>query len=313
MAADVLVLLDVGRLSQATLEQVERFRADGGGILIVPGDRVDPRTYNTVILPKLASIELLGIEGDPTRSDSHRSLRVTATGHPIFEGFPGLLGGNLTSARFRRLLESKVGPEARVLAEFSGGVPALIEEDGTLFFASALDGRWSDLPTSGAYVPLLHRMVGYLITQGSHGDRLLAGGTIEETLEPEFLANQNAAFINPQGVRTEAERSEREGKVHLKSTPVRIPGIYRLIRDDETQLGLYAVNLDATESDLRPSPEAWLPGLFDPEATVLQPEGEITRTLLEARYGRELWPLLLVLVLGLMVAESLLGRGKILP
>ena len=313
LRADVIVLLDAGRLSAAALEQIERFRAEGGGVLVVLGDAVDPRVYNTVIFPKLADVELLGLQGDPDETDVYRSLRIATTGHPIFEGFPAAVGENLTSARIQRFLEAKVGGEARVLAEFSGGFPALIEDRGTLVYTSAFDGRWSDLPTSGAFVPMLHRMVNYLLAQGRISDRLLAGGVIEETIEPERLANQDAHFVGPQGLRLGAERSQREGNVHLRSEPIGLPGIYKLVREDGAQLGLYAVNLDARESDLRPAPESWLPALFEPEATLLKPEGELSRELIQARYGRELWPILLLIALGLMVAESLLGRGRLLP
>jgi hypothetical protein len=313
LRADVVMLLDAGRLSAATLEQIERFRAEGGGVLVVMGDAVDPRVYNTVIFPKLADVELLALQGDPDEPDVYRSLRIATTGHPIFEGFPAAVGENLTSARIQRFLEAKVGGEARILAEFSGGFPALIEDRGTLVYTSAFDGRWSDMPTSGAFVPMLHRMINYLLAQGRISDRLLAGGTIEETIEPERLANQDAHFVGPRGLRVGAERSQREGKVHLRSEPIGLPGIYQLVREDGAQLGLYAVNLDARESDLRPSPESWLPALFEPDATLLKPEGELSRELIQARYGREIWPILLLIALGLMVAESLLGRGRLLP
>jgi len=313
LSTDVLVLLDVGRLPQATLESVERFHAQGGPILIVLGERVDPRTYNTEILPRLIDVEILGLEGDPARPDLYRSLRIGAVGHPIFQGFPAAQGANLTSARFQRILKVRAGTEARVLAEFSGALPALVEDRGTLLFTSALDGVWSDLPTSGAFVPLAHRMISYLITHGGTGDRLRPGEIVERAVGMDQLANKPAYFVDPQGLRTFAERTEREGKVYLKSVPLRLPGIYRLVREDDVQLGLFAVNLDPHESDLRPAPESWLPGLFDPPATVLQPEGEITRDLIEARFGRELWPLLLLLVLLLMVAESLIGRGRLMP
>ena len=311
--ADAVVLLDVGRLPEAALGQLERYRAGGGGILIVLGERVDPRMYNTAIFPKLAAVELLGLQGDPDKPELYRSLRIAMTGHPIFEGFPAGAGGNLTAARFLRLLEAKIGTGARTLAEFSGGMPALIEDRGTLVFTSSLDGRWNDLPTSGAFLPLVHRMMQYLIAQGGGRDHLFAGSAIEAVLEPDQLGGQEAVFVDPLGTRLPAERSEREGKIWLTSPPVLAPGIYQLARADGVRLGLFAANLDTRESDLRIAPEAWLPSLFEPAAKLLKPEGAITRASVEGRYGRELWPLLLMIVLGLLVVESLIGRGKILP
>jgi len=317
--ADVIVLLDVGRLPDATIERIGKFRADGGGVFVVLGDRTDPRSYNTTIFPKLADLEVMGLQGDPARPDVFRSLRIAAAAHPIFDGFPAAAAGNITTARFLRMLDVKPGKDARVLAEFTGALPALIEDKGTIVFTSSCDGVWSDLSTSGAFLPLVHRVVQYLAALGGGaatgaGDRLVAGTAIERAVDPDQLANQDAFFIDPTGTRRPAERSEREGKVWLKSEPARIAGIYQLVRADGVRLGLFAVNLDTRESDLRVAPEGVLPGLFKPAATVLKPGTRgITREVVEGRYGRELWPMLLAIVLGLMVAESLIGRGKVLP
>ena len=311
--ADAVVLLDVARLPATVVERLDRYRAEGGGILVVLGGRTDPRTYNTTIFPRLAAIELLGARGDPDLPDVYRSLRVSASGHPIFEGFPAGAGATLTSARFTRVLQAREGETARVIAEFSGGLPALIEDHNLLVLTSSLDGDWNDLPTSGAFVPLLHRMLAYLITQGSGGDGRRVGEILEQTIDPALVQNQAVFFLDPQGARIETARSERDGKIRFQSPPVSLPGVHQLVREDGGRLGLYAVNLDTRESDLRPAPESWLPALFDPPAVLLPPEGEVSRELIEARYGRELWWTLLLIVLGLMAAESLVGRGKLLP
>jgi hypothetical protein len=311
LRADLVLVLDVGRFPDAALEQIGRFRSEGGGVLLVLGDRVDPRSYNTTVLPKLAAIELIGLQGDPSRPEVYRSLRVASTGHPIFDGFSGVAGGNLTSARFQRVLEAKPGPGVRVLAEFSGGLPALVEDRGTLVFTTSMDGKWNDLPTSGAFLPLLHRMVLYLCAQGSASDHLKAGDPVERAYAPEEVGGQETAFVDPQGMRTPAVRSALDGRVLLKLPAARLPGTYQLVRADGARLGLFAVSLDARESDLRVAPEGWLPPLFRPAATILKPEGAITRASVEARFGRELWPLLLMIVLGLMVVEGFVARGRV--
>jgi hypothetical protein len=106
-------------------------------------------------------------------------------------------------------------------------------------------------------------------------------------------------------------RSALDGRVLLKLPAARLPGTYQLVRADGARLGLFAVSLDARESDLRVAPEGWLPPLFRPAATILKPEGAITRASVEARFGRELWPLLLMIVLGLMVVEGFVARGRV--
>ena len=310
LGVDVVVLVDVGRLPDAAVDRIARFRAEGGGVLIVMGDRVDPRWYNTAVFPKLAHAELLGVQGDPTRPDLFRSLRITAVEHPIFEGFPTAPGANLTAARFLRVLDVRPGGGTRVLAEFSGGIPAVIEDQGSIVFASSVDGSWSDLPTSGAFVPLVHRMVQHLTSRTGSADRLLVGSVIERPFDEDAVGTQEVFCVDPSGARTMLAREEREGKIWFSCEPARAPGFYEFVRGDGVRLGIYAVNLDTRESDLRVAPDGWLPRLFNPPAKVLKPDGDLTRQLAQGRYGRELWPLLLGLVLGLLVVEGLVGRGS---
>ena len=50
--------------------------------------------------------------------------------------------------------------------------------------------------------------------------------------------------------------------------------------------------------------------LFGSEAVHIDPRGEISRQIQQIRYGRELWRLCLVLGFILLVAESLIARGR---
>ncbi|MDM7915766.1 MAG: hypothetical protein QUU85_10970, partial [Candidatus Eisenbacteria bacterium] len=223
--ADAVVLLDLPRLPAPALEQLERYRADGGGILIVLGDRVDPRSYNEDLLPRLGGLELTGLQGTLDDPTTYFRLRVTDPGHPIFEGFSTTSGGSLTSARFLRVLDSKPGPGSRILAEFSGGRPALVETGSTLVFTSSFDGRWNDLPTSAAFVPLVHRMIQRLAQGGSSADRVLAGTAAERAFADEEVGTRDTSLLDPNGNRLPLERSSREGKTWLKTPELRLPGI----------------------------------------------------------------------------------------
>jgi hypothetical protein len=309
--ADVVILSDVGRLSPNAVENLARFRARGGGILIGMGDRVDPRYYNTEILGKLGSVELLNLsqqEGD----GSYRSLRPTVLAHPIFAGFPVGPGDDLGAARFYKVMTTRIGSGARVLAEFGRDVPALIEEDGLLLFTSGFEGKWNDFVTSASFPPLLHQMVRYLANRGEGDQRLgLVGGRLE-TLVPQGTVEGPVLCDDPSGARSPVEQTPLDQMVRLRSQPALLPGIYRFLDPAGKVLTSFAVNLDPREGDLAVATPQVEARLFGRDAHRVESGKPITRDLLQGRYGRELWRPLLVMVLLLLAVESVLGRGKLL-
>lgn len=309
--ADVVILSNVGRLSAAAVENLVRFRARGGGILIGLGDRIDPRYYNTDILPRLLSVELLNVSQEEGEG-AFRSLRPVVLAHPVFAGFPIGPGDDLGSARFRRLVTCRTGQDARVLAEFGRANPALVEGDGVLLFTSSLDGGWNDFVYSASYPPLLHKMIRHLATRGAGDDRAgLVGARLEATL-PESEVNGVVSCVDPSGAQTPVEGTPVEQMVRLRSVPAPWPGVYRFRDAAGRTLASFAVNLDPAEGDLRVAPPELQSRFFGRDAKRLDPDQRVTRELLAGRYGRELWRPFLVFVLVLLAVESLLGRGRLL-
>lgn len=309
--AEVVVLANVGRLSETAVENLVRFRARGGGIFISLGDRVDARYYNSGLLSRLSSLELLNLLQDPGEG-TFRSFRPTVLPHPIFAGFPVTPGEDLSSARFRKVMECRVGPGARVLGEWSGRLPALVEEDGLLLFTSSLDGEWNDFPTSASFLPMLHQALRYLANRAGneHGPSLV-GAPLETTVEAASVATPLYS-VAPSGSRSAVAATPNEDRLRLRSEPTTEAGIHRFVDESGREVSAFAVNVDPKEGDLQVAPKELLTRGFGHAAQILPVGERVTRELLEGRYGRELWRPILVLVLLLLAIESLLARGKIL-
>ncbi len=312
ISADAVLLLNVGRLSASAIESLERYRTEGGSIFIALGDRVDARMYNTQILPRLAGLRIENVLGD-LRSEAHFSLRPAVTGHDIFEGFPVSPGEALSSARFQRILEVRPGDETRILAEFSGGYPALLEEPGILLFSSSLDLKWSDFPTSASYLPFLHRGLLHLILGGRvGGQEPTVGAPLNHPLSAE-LERENFRCTGPRGIELPVDVVLGDRGAVLQTSIVPEPGFYRLGAGATPLITPLAVNVDTRESDLVPIDSEQLPLLFGSDATTLAPGETLSRQVLEARYGRELWRLCLTIAFLMLLAESLLARGRLRP
>ncbi len=130
----------------------------GGGLLIAAGPDVDPQ----VLRESLGSVVPTGLGARPAGG----ALRFAPADsrHPVFRLFSGV--GTLSNVSFERAASVQPSDAAEVIARYTDGTPALVEDRSTggrvLVFASDLNNRWNDFPVQPAFVPFVHEMLRYL-------------------------------------------------------------------------------------------------------------------------------------------------------
>jgi hypothetical protein len=303
--AKCVILENVSKLSARSLELLGEFKNAGGKLLIVLGDRVDIRYYNDKLLPALFPARLVGIEGTSEGHGSFFSLFATIASHPILRSFEVSRGEAISGARFYRLIKAEGLGETRVVAEFSEGLPALLEAKGALLFTSSFEPEWNDLVVSGVFLPLLHEMLRYLCGGGPLAGRDFHPGDV---LEEEFPAGQEASLslVDPTGKELRISKTKLGASLLVRSESMNGLGIYRLLAGHE-ELSVFSVNIDPAESQLDPLSKRELLRMFG-GANIISDDsrGELAGA---ARPGQELWPFFLVLCLCFLVAELLVARS----
>lgn len=331
---NVVVLAGPGQLKQDGIERLRAFVRDGGGLLIFPGEGSDLRFYNDRLLAGILPIKLAGVvetrsggaaggsepgagggaagsAGDPRKPPARGMFQLTPAvpGHPVFTGFGATLGERLTQARFDQVVKVLPG-SARVIAEFRPDLPALVEGEGVMFFASSVDRAWNDLPTSGAFVPLIHQTVSYLARAHAQANEDLAGAPLER-LVPAPASPRRYRVIAPDASELPVETVDRGAFQLLRTPPLERPGIYRLVDDANAEVALAAVNPDPREGDLQVADVDRVQAIFGDHAfSYLSGERDVRTHVREIRQGRELWRPILLLALTVLVIEVLLSRGK---
>lgn len=330
----VVILAGPGQLKPDGIERLRAFVRDGGGLLIFPGEESDLRFYNDRLLAGLLPIKLAGLvearSGDGRGSGQGGGrgeagaggrpgavapgrgtfqLTPVVPGHPVFTGFGATLGERLTQARFDQVVKVLPG-SARVIAEFRSDLPALVEGDGVVFFASSVDRAWNDLPTSGAFVPLIHQTVAHLARAQAEAGEDLAGAPLER-LVPAPASPRRYRVIAPDASEEEVETVDRGAFQLLRTPPLERPGLYRIVDDKGTEVALAAVNPDPRESDLAIADIDRVRAIFGDHAfSYLSGTRDVQSHVREIRQGRELWRPILFLALLVLVTEVLLSRGK---
>jgi hypothetical protein len=154
-----VMLLGTRSLERRGRELVAGYLSGGGAALLALGPDVDVAT-----LPELLGTSP-GIASDVSSAGPTGATLVPGdTRHPVLRPFanPAAALGDVEFQQFR--LVSEAG--RRVLARFSGGAPAVLEQPRDrgrlLIVASDLDNKWNRFPLSPAFVPFMVETGRYL-------------------------------------------------------------------------------------------------------------------------------------------------------
>ena len=271
---DVVVLANVAALPPERVEVLAQWVRRGGGILVAPGDRVDPAAYDRTMLPLLPQSLRDPIDtawGATPQDRDSRALRLVKweADHSIFAPF-STTAPELADAKFHKVV--LLGPttdtaDRKVLARFTNGAAALVEGSigagRTILYTSTLDRDWNDLPIHPGFLPLVQQTVRHLArkhAQLSATDHLVGGSVALPTPDLKKLQIQG-----PEGVSAIFEGDRIINRASVRFTRTDHPGVYRVLGTDPSGVThprddlAFVVNVDARGSDLTPAAPAALP------------------------------------------------------
>jgi len=327
--AHVVVLANCGALKPAQMNQLCDFVHGGGGLLIFPGDKVNPDVYNKQLFPaatrpdeQLVTAELGPATGDLEQADTFQQLGTIDFAHPVFSVFGDPDERYLTKVNVFRQFPVKLPEEqgsSWPLAEFAGGEPALLEsrfgQGRVLLCAFPFNAKWTNLPLRPEFVPLVLRMVAHVKRSADlEGPSVVPADGAAEFIVDKSWAPASAKVTDIAG---------RVTPVPLKRSHSRLMGAF----DRTTEKGFYtvqinggrteqpksgtltfAVNLAAGESNFETLNEAQLSELA-PAAKVTAIDASAEALRLHGSIGseQEIWRPLIVLLFIIIGCEFLLS------
>lgn len=308
---DVILLANVPRLSEAQLSRLESYVEGGRGVVILLGNDIDPRFYNSQLLPTLFPATLKSPIGTIGEKGSFLTLGTIDYDHPIFKGLFSEKN-EFESPRFYLVYD--VSPSAGVepIIFYSNGRVALAEartgQGRTMLFSSAADPNWTDLVRKGIYLPLLYRVVQYLATDlAALEERNLVGSAVRKEVGGLELG-QGVLCVEPDGEERAIEPKSSGSAFLLEFEHTEAPGIYRFLSGPRA-IKSFAVNVDPAESDLTTIETDQVEEVLKPIPVHIIGSGQtIEEFVLRARYGRELWKQFLLVAFILMCVEMLIAR-----
>jgi hypothetical protein len=286
-----VVLSDVGTLPASFETALRDYVRAGGSLLLALGRESALRSRVPVFDEPIIEARYYGRDG---------ALFQTAAwldaGHPSIHN-----AQHWDDVKFYQAVRINPGA-ARVAARLGDDTPLLLEkqigEGRVLVFASTFDNISNDFPLHASFVPFIEHTANYLARQEEGPSNYLVGSYLELRQAKE----QGAAVevLDPKGARAltldEATRAQ--------NMPLAMAGFYDVKRPNGRH-ELVAVNADRHESDLdvisADTLALWQNTAQGQQNATAGGEAETPKPM-------EFWWYVLIAVLGLAVAESLLGN-----
>lgn len=243
-----VVVLNDAPIPSLTAERLTAFVARGGGLLVALGERAAWPGNPAELLPASP-----GAPVDRTKGSAAR-LGALEYGHAIFEPFRAPRSGDFSGARFYRYRAVTPVDDARILARFEDGAPALLERrigpGRVLMWTSTFDLEWTDLPLKPVFLPFVHRLATNLAGYSERPAWLTVGDVLDTATEAdrttEAAAARGRVVLTPSGERVTLDG---EGPDALELAE---HGFYEVRAADREAAPAVTVasNVDLTESNL---------------------------------------------------------------
>jgi hypothetical protein len=326
----VVALVDPPAIPPAAWQQLGSYVQRGGKLAIFLGHNASKANFNDPAAQELlpGKLDKQWRSGTRPREFSGRAdlyLAPRTLAHPSLAAFRDIAANvpwyDFPVFRHWSFEGNRLHDGASVVLRYSNGQPAVVERplgQGRVLVmttpvsdAANPPGRepWNWLPTGfepWPYVMLMNETMLYLAGSGDAQLNYLSGQTA--TLADASPASDDVAYhlFTPLGGRPQTVRSD-DGRLALPFTTA--PGAYRLKSLDDDKLLGFSVNLPLEASDLARVAPARLDAVLGKDRYQLAREtAEIVREQGEARVGREFFPLLALLLVGVLGVEALLAN-----
>ncbi len=317
-----VVFANTPNVDEAAVEKLTDFVRQGGGLWLALGDRTQPANFNQTFYRSgggLCPWPINESAGDLDRREEFLAIHPPEKDHPatillsdtqrldvdrvkVFQRFPFATAP--TASKVPVLLQSGTG-EALAIEGFWGRGRVFIQ-------ALPMGVRWSNLPLTQAFVPLVHEWLWYLIQPTAISRNLLPGDTLQVSL-PGNEHVREVQLNRPQGTPLILTNFSQGDRAITQSRETELPGPYEAVlriegKEDETQA--YYVARTAEESNLAQWPaeltakwNATSGFRLNPASSLAMPAGTQGDSL-----GDPLWSSLLVMVVLAFLAELWLVR-----
>lgn len=295
------------------IEQLKNFVQNGGGVILFPSSNSDAVKINQLYSQLGLSINASFV-GKVNANELKIKFDKTDFNHPVFQ--------NIFQNDDKKKYESpelnayyKLSSSGNQITSLLDGSSFLSEYKigtGKIFvFNSAPILSWSDFPIKSIFAPLMNKSVAYLSSKEREENIFLAGEEVNINLKNTNVSqikilrpDKSDEFINP----NDNLRSD-----YLAYSNTSNAGNYKFY-SGENQIENISINTDPSESKTEYADESEFETYLDQIKFAgmyvsVDKEENISKKIMQARFGSELWRYFLLVAIVLALVEMTIARN----
>jgi hypothetical protein len=305
----VLLLSNPPGLSPSLRQRITDFATTSGGLILLPGPSSSPTEFNhnfAAISPGLKMTEL-----NSAVDDAYYSLKPFDLSQEIFSGLLQDSETDIFRPQFYRYFRFLPDRAAKDLLKFENGDSFLREitsDDQHIFLLSSypLDS-WSDIQYRGFFIPLLIRLTHLAGSQSASTQPGIRAGEMAGFNLDIAAGGSDYSLNSIDGSSVKMIPEIRRNRLQFKTIGLEQPGLYPFRVDNSERL-IISVNSMTNSLPFVTEELAGRSGY-----RVIKETGFSLSSILDARFGAELWKYfvaLVLLMLGLELYLVKLSEGK---
>jgi len=326
---NVIVVSNVASLSKSEGEQLMQFLQRGGGVIFFPGEKMDITSFNINFFKPMNVPQIQGILRPSENGQRISFVENIDYGHPLFSGVFENESEMKTQPNRKielpiiyTMVQRIAGKEGTSVMAAHSSFSLLSEytigEGKLLVYAIAPTFAWSDFPRRGIFVPLMYRSVLYCARGTGRSYAFLVGE--QPTINVPYSAlkgTKQLVLRNEvyQDEKLKSAQAERTAGTVFTASQKEQAGNYTLVANEKT-IGILSVNIDARESDIRVIADGEMERLYasigirSDDVFQLNDVERIESSIMQSRYGVELWKFFVVCALVFALLEMVVGRTR---
>jgi hypothetical protein len=330
-AFSCVFLLNVAQLDESDWGALNHYFHEGGGLVVAPGHRSLPASYNSAIASELLPAPLAE---KPKQCGPQTTMgKIVNITHPLFQRYGQDLDSMLAQVPVYRYWP--LGPAVegtRTLMKFSDGAPALVERTfkgpktgRVLLWTTPLSrrdsggdmrpdpGAWSEfpLPQKGwSFLVLIDQTVPYLAGTSHEQLNFEAGETVLLKLDPTVHFTSFLVASPDPATKSRLLPSPSSEFLEIVAPPDLGPWTVtaKTVDNRQTTMG-FSVNVPRGESQFEPLQKHDLDTIFGKDGYRLAEDAGGLKEIQEtARFGYEVFPWLMFLILMVVTVENFLAN-----
>ena len=309
---DLLIINTSTVISPADISKLTSYVKAGGSLLLfIANDQNKTLLNEKIIQPAFGAQIVKPFTVKP--GEGFFRLSSLDYAHPIFSRFGEIEKNYLPQVDFFNLVELSKPGTGKILASFSTGTPAIVENNWgsgrIMVIMSSLKPEDSDLVKHPFFVTLINRTSEYLAYDLNRlRENYLTGEKINKTLlnvNPE----KSVEIIAPDQSKIYPAYNFAGSELNLTIPEIDYNGIAQLVIDDSA-VESFAVNYSPQETDGRFLEISELKDILSGiEIIQLDNEAGFAKVIQESRLGKELSKIFFIIALILLAAEMLVARS----